>query len=84
MHYIIKLLSLPNYKVLEINMSLTDPIKVRDAPRFVTTNKGSIPNIISVEKSVKKLTIPNATTLRIPDFSDLGGSSDKSITYPLP
>jgi len=37
-----------------------------DAPRLVTINSGNIPRIISVEKSVKKLTVPNATTLRIP------------------
>jgi hypothetical protein len=33
---------------------------------LVTMNKGNIPKIISVEKSVKKLTKPRATTLRIP------------------
>ena len=36
------------------------------APRLVTMKSGKIPKIISVEKSVKKLTKPNAITLRIP------------------
>ena len=52
-----------------------------DAPRFVTTNNGRIPKIISVEKSVKKLTNPNATTFRIPDWSRLGKLLDKVATY---
>lgn len=50
------------------------PSIVLETPRLLTMNRGSIPRTISVEKSVKKLTSPNAKTFRIPPDDDLFSS----------
>ena len=53
------------------------PSVALDAPRLLTMNRGRIPKIVSVEKSVKKITSPNARIFLIPVeddfFSPAGG-----------